>query len=111
MSVAQRRKAGRPRAFEPKETMTSIRSRAGLAILAAAALFILPAANASAALVEPSPCEGARLSQSFARFGDSAYYKLVPGGDFEARSMAGPCAAAPPRARAARASASPAPAR
>jgi hypothetical protein len=69
--------------FEPKETMTSIRSRAGLAILAAAALFILPAANASAALIETSPCDGATLSQSFARFGDSAYYKLVPGGDFE----------------------------
>jgi hypothetical protein len=52
-------------------------------MLAAAALFIFPAANASAGLIETSACDGATLSQAFSRFGDSNYYKLVPGGDFE----------------------------
>jgi hypothetical protein len=63
--------------------MTRIRSRAGLATLATAALLILPAANASAALIQTSACDGATLTQAFSRFGDPAYYKLVPGGDFE----------------------------
>src|SRR3954447_19460556 len=60
----------------------NIRSKAGLA-LAAAVLFILPVANASAALIETSPFDGATLTQPFARFRDNAFYKLVPGGDFE----------------------------
>jgi hypothetical protein len=66
-----------------KEGITlNIRTKAGLA-LAAAALFILPAANASAALIDTSPCDGATLTQPFADFGDNAFYKIVPGGDFE----------------------------
>src|SRR3954464_16029724 len=50
---------------------------------AAVACAILPAASASASLIETSACDGAELSQPFAAFGDSAYYKLVPGGNFE----------------------------
>jgi hypothetical protein len=52
-------------------------------MLATAALSILPAAGASAALIDTSACDTAATSQAFARFGDSSSYKLVPGGDFE----------------------------
>jgi hypothetical protein len=63
--------------------LTRIRSRVGVAMLAAAALFILPAASASAALIDTSACDDSALSQPFAGVGDYAYYKLAPGGDFE----------------------------
>jgi hypothetical protein len=59
------------------------RSKAGLATLAAAALFILPAASASAGLIDTSACDSAAVSQPFAQWGDGSSYKLVPGGDFE----------------------------
>src|SRR4051812_24830388 len=59
------------------------RNRFALAVAVAALCAVLPAASASAALIETSPCDGAQLSQPFAAFGDNAYYKLVPGGDFE----------------------------
>ena len=49
----------------------------------AAALFALPAATASAELLEGGSCDGAELSQPFAPWGDHASYKLAPGGDFE----------------------------
>src|SRR6185437_14756368 len=75
--------ASAPPRIHGRNTLTRIRSRVGLAMLAAAALFIVPAANASAALIETSPCDGSTLTQAFARFGDSNFYKLVPGGDFE----------------------------
>jgi hypothetical protein len=56
----------------------------GVLTLAAAALFaVLPAAGASADLIDTSLCDGAALSQPFAPWGDTASYKLLPGGDFE----------------------------
>jgi hypothetical protein len=56
----------------------------GLAgVLAAIALAVLPAASAQAALITTSPCDGAKLSQPFLPWGDSALYRMVPGGDFE----------------------------
>jgi hypothetical protein len=56
----------------------------GVVTLAAAALFAaLPAAGASAALIDTSLCDGAALSQPFAHWGDNNNYKLMPGGDFE----------------------------
>ena len=63
--------------------MKTARNRFALAVATAALCAVLPAASASAALIETSPCDGAQLSQPFAAFGDNAYYKLVPGGDFE----------------------------
>jgi len=58
-------------------------NRAALAAVAAALVALVPAATASAALIETSPCDGAELSQPFARWSDNAHYKLVPGGDLE----------------------------
>jgi len=56
----------------------------GVVTLAAAALFAaLPAAGASAALIDTSLCDGSALSQPFAPWGDNNNYKLLPGGDFE----------------------------
>jgi len=59
------------------------RNRFALAAATAALFAALPAASASAALIETSACDGATLSQPFSGFGDNAYYKLVPGGNFE----------------------------
>lgn len=44
--------------------------------------------SASAALISTSACDNSTLTQPFARWGDMAPYKLVPGGDFEG-SLAG----------------------
>jgi hypothetical protein len=52
---------------------------AALAMLCAA----LPAATASAAVVETDACDDAVLSQPFKHWGDFAEYKLAPGGDLE----------------------------
>ena len=52
-------------------------------VIAAAAIAALPAASASAALIETSACDGAALTKPFAPWGDFADYKLAPGGDFE----------------------------
>jgi hypothetical protein len=52
---------------------------AALAIACAA----VPAAPASASLIETSACDGAELTQPFQRWGDDALYKLIPGGDAE----------------------------
>ncbi|HWT25871.1 MAG TPA: hypothetical protein VN213_20365 [Solirubrobacteraceae bacterium] len=60
--------------------------RAVVAVVAA--LFAAPAADAHAALVELSPCDGAELSKPFTPWLDAANYKLAPGGDFEG-SLAG----------------------
>jgi hypothetical protein len=54
-----------------------------LTLAAAAAFAVLPAAGASADLINTSDCDGAALSQPFAAWGDSAQYKLLPGGNFE----------------------------
>ncbi len=68
-----------------------MQNRILLRTLLAAALttaFAVAPASAGAALVETAPCDGATLSQPFARWGDDALYKLVPGGDAEG-SLAG----------------------
>jgi len=53
------------------------------ALLTAAVAAILPVGAAHAALIETDPCDDSALTQSFKRWGDPAYYKLAPGGDFE----------------------------
>jgi hypothetical protein len=67
---------------------TRLWSKSALTLAATAALALLPAAGASAALIDTSDCDGAALSQPFARWADSNMYKLAPGGDFEG-SLAG----------------------
>jgi hypothetical protein len=62
---------------------TRLWSKSALTLAATAALTLLPAAGASAALIDTSDCDGAALSQPFAPWGDQAMYKLAPGGDFE----------------------------
>src|SRR3954465_4057762 len=62
---------------------TRLWSKSALTLAATAALALVPAAGASAALIDTSDCDGAALSQPFAQWGDSNFYKLVPGGDFE----------------------------
>ena len=51
--------------------------------LLAAALAVVPAASANAALIETDPCDDASLTQAFSLWGDNAWYKLAPKGDFE----------------------------
>src|SRR3954471_14402455 len=67
---------------------TRLWGKTALTLAAAAALALLPAAGASAALIDTSDCDGAHLSQPFSQWGDSNFYKLAPGGDFEG-SLAG----------------------
>lgn len=66
-------------------TRTTSRRMRRWSVGAAAALCaaVVPAATAEAALIETGACDGAELSQPFARWGDDAFYKLAPGGDFE----------------------------
>lgn len=53
-------------------------------LLGGLALALLPAASAQATgLINTDACDNATLSQPFAPWGDSNFYKLVPGGDFE----------------------------
>jgi hypothetical protein len=54
-----------------------------MTLAASAALALVPAATAGAALIETGACDGAPLSRPFAPWGDTASYKLAPGGDFE----------------------------
>ena len=60
------------------------RSGARVALLATAAALCgaLPA-TANAAMLEGGACDDAPLSKPFTPWGDHAYYKLAPGGDFE----------------------------
>ena len=51
--------------------------------LLAAASLAATAAPAQAALITTGACDSSTLTQPFAAWGDSNYYKLVPGGDFE----------------------------
>jgi hypothetical protein len=62
---------------------TRLWGKTALALAATAALALVPAAGASAALIDTSACDGAALTQPFSQFGDSNFYKLAPGGDFE----------------------------
>jgi hypothetical protein len=61
--------------------------RAGRSLLkvvaATACLVALPAATANADLIETSACDDAALTKPFTPWGDSNWYKLAPGGDFE----------------------------
>jgi hypothetical protein len=57
--------------------------RAAAALVVWAVALVGSPASAQAALVELSPCDGAKLSKPFARWGDLANYKLAPGGDIE----------------------------
>src|SRR3954454_19902357 len=64
-------------------TLTRLWTKSVLTLTATALFAILPAAGAGASLIETSSCDGATLTQPFAPFGDDAFYKLAPGGDFE----------------------------
>ncbi len=57
----------------------------GVSALVASALVVLAAsaASSSAALLQTGACDSSTLVQPFAQWGDSAQYKLVPGGSFE----------------------------
>jgi hypothetical protein len=58
-------------------------------LLGALAIVCISATSARAAgLINADPCDNATLTQPFAPWGDSNWYKLVPGGDFEG-SLAG----------------------
>lgn len=58
-------------------------------MVGALALVCVPVTSAHAAgLIQTDSCDHAALTQPFAPFGDSGYYKLVPGGDFDS-SLAG----------------------
>lgn len=67
--------------------MSAVRRRLGglsiIVALSAIAGITLPASAAQAAVVGPSACSVAAVSQPFARWLDFAQYELVPGGDFE----------------------------
>jgi hypothetical protein len=53
------------------------------ALLGGIALACISAGSARAALLNVDPCDNATLTQPFLSSGDSNYYKLMPGGDFE----------------------------
>ena len=67
---------------------TRLWGKTALTLAATAALALVPAAGASAALIDTSDCDGAALTQPFSQWGDDNFYKLAPGGDFEG-SLAG----------------------
>jgi len=55
-----------------------------LGMLCGLALAVIPVTSARAAgLIETDACDNATLTQPFLPWGDSNFYKLVPGGDFE----------------------------
>ena len=53
------------------------------ACVASGLVVALAPVAAAAAVVSHSRCDGAPLSQPFLQWGDTAEYKLAPGGDFE----------------------------
>lgn len=57
-------------------------------LFASLTLAAAAAAPAQAALISTSTCDSSSLSQPFAAWGDSAFYKPIPGGNFEG-SLAG----------------------
>jgi hypothetical protein len=73
---------GRRRPFWSTEGTENVRIKIA-AITAAVSALALSAGPAQAALIETGACDGSALSQPFAQWGDSANYKLAPGGDFE----------------------------
>jgi hypothetical protein len=71
-----------------------IRTVSVVCILGAAVLLAPSISNAQTNAADPTPSPGLNtctlpaLSQPFARWSDSAYYELVPGGDFESSTWA-----------------------
>lgn len=63
--------------------MPRLFSKGVLTVAATAALALIPAAGASASLIDTSLCDGAELSQPFAAWNDSNFYKPAPGGNVE----------------------------
>jgi hypothetical protein len=59
-----------------------VRTAATSVLLAGLAAVVLPGA-ASASVLDFGKCDNSSLSQPFTPWGDSDYYKLAPGGDFE----------------------------
>lgn len=57
-------------------------------LLGVLGILAVPAAS-QADIVATSPCDNAPLSQPFLPWGDSALYKLAPGGDFESADGGG----------------------
>ena len=55
-------------------------------MVAGLGLALLSGAPAQAALINTDACDNATLSQPFAAYGDTAQYKLVPGGSFTGTS-------------------------
>lgn len=65
-----------------KHLLGSLRNVALGGLLTGAVLAVAPAAS-QAALISTDPCDNATLTQPFTGWGDSSFYKMVPGGDFE----------------------------
>lgn len=59
-----------------------VRTAATSFLLAGLAAVVLPGA-ASASVLDFGKCDNSNLSQPFTPWGDTDYYKLAPGGDFE----------------------------
>lgn len=53
------------------------------ALIAGLGIFALSGASARASVVATDACDNSTLSQPFVPWGDSSYYKLVPGSSFE----------------------------
>jgi hypothetical protein len=53
------------------------------AVIGCLGIAVLSGAPARAALISTDACDNATLTQPFAAWGDSSFYKLVPGGSFE----------------------------
>lgn len=65
-----------------KECLTNMRGRGLGALVAVLGLGLVPAASAQAGVISTNLCDSATLTQPFAAWGDSSFYKLAPGGDF-----------------------------
>ena len=57
--------------------------RVTLIAVVLAAVFMLPTSAARADLIDLAACDASAVQQPFARWGDTAFYELLPGGDFE----------------------------
>lgn len=66
-----------------KLRLGSLRNLALGGLLSGAILAVSPVASAQAALINTDPCDNATLTQPFLKWGDSNFYKMVPGGSFE----------------------------
>lgn len=62
--------------------------RLSITIVLAVGIAAVRVSTARADVINLNPCNSAPLSQPFAQWGDSAWYELAPGGDFENSSWA-----------------------